>query len=187
MRRYLVAAGILALMVWTSVGWRGPALTVHGAAQVEALGYGGTVPSEDEMRTFGVVGLCLAGGRSATVSAVDLVDAHGLAAVDFGTARLGPSGPEVPGVMLETPRQLGYTREPLTQQCDEPGVVALAYSVRVTDPALASRAWARGIKVHYRLDGVPGTLTVAGRLTLCLLPTERISECRHPDEIDSDA
>jgi hypothetical protein len=83
---------------------------VHGASQVEALGSGGSIPSEGETRTFGVVGLCLTGGRAATVTDVDLVEAHGLAADDFGIARLGPDGPEVPGVMRETPRRLGYAR-----------------------------------------------------------------------------
>jgi hypothetical protein len=75
----------------------------------------------------------------------------------------------------------------VTEKCDTSGTVALAFSVRITESAQASRGWARGIAVHYVLDGTRGVLTVTGPLALCVLPTGRSGECRHPDEIDSDA
>lgn len=186
MRRYVVAAAVLGLLVWSSVGLHGPALTVRGESPAADFGVGAVIPTIEDTRTVGVAGICLTGGEVATVTAVTLEDAHGLAVEDFGTARIGPGGPEVPGMMAQTPSLLGYTHEPVTQRCDEDGVVALALSLRVVDPARTTRAWAGGATVRYVLDGVPGVLTVRGHLTLCVLPAARADECRHPDEVDSD-
>ena len=186
MRRYVVAVAVLGLLVWSSVGLHGPALTVHGESPAVGFGVGAVIPTTEETRTVGVAGICMTGGRVATVTGVTLEDAHGLAVEDFGTARIGPGRPEVPGVMAQTPSRLGYTHESVTQRCDEDGVVALALSLRVVDPADAARAWAGGATVRYVLDGTPGALTVRGHLTLCVLPMARLDECRHPDEVDSD-
>lgn len=185
MRRFVVAAGVLALLVWSAAGWRGPELTVPYALEPGTVGVGAVVPSPSEPRTFSVTGLCLTAGRTATITEVTLDEARGLRVTDFGTARLGPAGPDVPGVVPESPRELGYGRAPVTQRCDEPGTVVLAYAAQLSDPAPA-RGSARGVTVHYVLDGVPGALTVPIEMDVCVGPADGTVFCPHRAETDSD-
>ena len=84
MRRYLVAAAVLAVLVWSVVSSGGPRLAAGDGDLEPSFGFGAAVSSADETRNVFVTPLCLTGGRGATISDVRLVEPHGLVVRDFG-------------------------------------------------------------------------------------------------------
>ncbi|KRB46289.1 hypothetical protein [Terrabacter sp. Root181] len=183
MRRYLVAAAVLAVLVWSVVSSGGPRLAAGDGDLEPSFGFGAAVSSADETRNVFVTPLCLTGGRGATISDVRLVEPHGLVVRDFGL-RVYPTAAPVtvdPGTGVLA--SAAFVRSPVTSACGGADPSMLAVTLQVMG---AERGWSRGLVVAYVIDGRPESMVMPHvELAMCVQETAEAT-CQPPEQDDSD-